>query len=35
VENYGWEINVANQIRLATAYRDLDSGAALESLAQR
>jgi len=32
VENYGWEINVANQIRLATAYRDLDSKAALEAL---
>lgn len=31
VENYGWEINVANQIRLATAYRDLDSKAAIES----
>ena len=32
LENYGWEINVANQIRLATAYRDLDSKAALEAL---
>ncbi|MDA2992195.1 MAG: phosphotransferase, partial [Actinomycetota bacterium] len=34
VENYGWEINVANQIRLATAYRDLESKAALEALGQ-
>lgn len=32
LENYGWEINVANQIRLATAYRDLDSKTALEEL---
>ncbi len=32
LENYGWEINVANQIRLAIAYRDLDSKTALEEL---
>ena len=32
LENYGWEINVANHIRLATAYRDLDSRAALAAL---
>ncbi len=32
LENYGWEINVANHIRLATAYRDLDSNAALAAL---
>ena len=31
LENYGWEINVANQIRLATAYRDLESKNAIES----
>lgn len=30
--NYGWEINVANHIRLATAYRDLGSNAALATL---
>ncbi|MGB2812403.1 MAG: hypothetical protein WBC17_11775, partial [Mycobacterium sp.] len=34
VENYGWEINVGNQIRLATAYRDLETKAALEALGQ-
>lgn len=32
LQNYGWEINVANQIRIATAYRDLDSRTALEAL---
>ncbi len=32
LENYGWEINVANQIRLATAYRDLNSKTALGDL---
>ncbi|MGJ6125049.1 phosphotransferase [Mycolicibacterium sp. Y3] len=32
LENYGWEINVANHIRLATAYRDLDSNKALSGL---
>ncbi len=32
VENYGWEINVANHIRLLTAYRDLDSAAAIEDI---
>lgn len=30
--NYGWEISVSNHIRLATAYRDLGSKAALEQL---
>ena len=34
MENYGWEINVANQIRLATVYRDLDSKVLLEALGQ-
>lgn len=32
LENYGWEINVANHIRLATAYRDLGSKEALSTL---
>ncbi|WP_059016706.1 phosphotransferase [Mycobacterium sp. M26] len=32
VENYGWEINVGNHIRLLTAYRDLDSAAAIEAI---
>jgi thiamine kinase-like enzyme len=32
LENYGWEINVANHIRLATAYRDLDSKGAFSEL---
>lgn len=32
VDNYGWEITVANHIRLATAYRDLNSKSALEAL---
>ncbi|WP_182878908.1 phosphotransferase [Mycobacteroides abscessus] len=32
LENYGWEINVANHVRLATAYRDLDSNEALSCL---
>lgn len=32
LENYGWEISVGNHIRLATAYRDLDSNAALNAL---
>lgn len=32
VENYGWEINVGNHIRLLTAYRDLDSGSAIEDI---
>ena len=35
LENYGWEINVANHIRLATAYRDLDSKTALATLQNR
>lgn len=33
VENYGWEINVANHIRLLTAYRDLDSARAIAEIA--
>lgn len=32
LENYGWEINVANHIRLATAYRDLGANEALSGL---
>lgn len=32
LENYGWEINVANHIRLATAYRDLDTKQAFADL---
>ncbi|MFF0496361.1 phosphotransferase [Nocardia aobensis] len=32
LENYGWEINVANHIRLATAYRDLDTKQAFVDL---
>ena len=32
VENYGWEINVGNHIRLLTAYRDLDSGRAIDEI---
>ena len=32
VDNYGWEITVGNHIRLATAYRDLSSSAAIEAL---
>jgi hypothetical protein len=31
-ENYGWEITVGNLIRLATAYRDLDSAKAIAAL---
>lgn len=31
-ENYGWEITVGNLIRLATAYRDLDSAQAIDEL---
>jgi hypothetical protein len=31
-ENYGWEITVANHIRISTAYRDLSSSAAIEAL---
>lgn len=33
VQNYGWEINVANHIRLLTAYRDLDTAAAIQDIA--
>lgn len=32
IENYGWAINVTNHIRLATAYRDLETAAALADL---
>jgi hypothetical protein len=32
VDNYGWEISVGNHIRLATAYRDLESQRAIEAL---
>jgi hypothetical protein len=32
-ENYGWEITVANHVRIGTAYRDLDSSSAIEALA--
>ena len=32
IENYGWEINAANHVRLATAYRDLDSHGAFSEL---
>ena len=31
-ENYGWEITVGNLVRLATAYRDLDSARAIAAL---
>lgn len=31
-ENYGWEITVANHIRISTAYRDLVSSAAIKDL---
>jgi hypothetical protein len=31
-ENYGWEITVGNHIRISTAYRDLESSAAIEAL---
>lgn len=31
-ENYGWEITVGNHVRIATAYRDLSTSAAIESL---
>lgn len=31
-ENYGWEITVANHIRISTAYRDLSSSAAIKAL---
>ena len=29
IENYGWSINVVNHLRIATAYRDLDTAAAV------
>ena len=34
-ENYGWEITVGNLIRLATAYRDLDSAKAIAGLPEQ
>jgi len=34
-ENYGWEITVGNLVRLATAYRDLDSAKAIAALSKR
>jgi hypothetical protein len=34
-ENYGWEVTVGNLIRLATAYRDLDSAKAIDELLNR
>lgn len=33
VDNYGWEINVANHLRLFTAYRDLESARAIADVA--
>lgn len=32
VENYGWDINVCNHVRLLAAYRDLETSAALANL---
>ncbi len=32
-ENYGWEITVGNHVRIATAYRDLETSSAIEALA--
>jgi len=32
VDNYGWDITVNNHIRLSTAYRDLDTAAAIDAL---
>lgn len=32
VENYGWEITVMNHIRLLTAYRDLETAAAIATI---
>lgn len=32
VDNYGWEINVANHLRLFTAYRDLDTSRAIDDV---
>lgn len=34
-ENYGWEITVGNLVRLATAYRDLDSAKAIAALSKQ
>ncbi len=33
-ENYGWEITVGNLVRIATAYRDLDSANAIADLSK-
>lgn len=32
IENYGWDINVCNHVRLLTAYRDLEASSALANL---
>ncbi|WP_372734516.1 aminoglycoside phosphotransferase family protein [Nocardioides sp.] len=32
IENYGWEINVANHVRLLTAYRDLETSEAIAAI---
>ena len=32
VDNYGWQVNVANHLRLFTAYRDLDTARAIEDV---
>ena len=32
IANYGWDITVCNHIRLVTAYRDLDTAAAIADL---
>ena len=32
IDNYGWDITVCNHIRLATAYRDLETAAAVAQL---
>lgn len=32
IENYGWEITVMNHVRLLTAYRDLETAAAVAAL---
>ncbi|HVN50441.1 MAG TPA: phosphotransferase [Acidimicrobiales bacterium] len=32
VDNYGWSVNIVNHIRLATAYRDLATAAAIADL---
>ena len=32
IENYGWDVTVMNHIRLLTAYRDLETAAAIADL---